>query len=1304
MARGHCTAESLDLSRFPSLLAAPLYDYYGCSDEEPILKLWHACYYIELILRVTVAIGLAELRNQGPVNGKLLGDLKQKIDWPTLGKWQGMAELIAKPMLQAENVIVPELYHYVLNVIKPLLDGRSKSVTPETSLLALRNKLAHGGLTRDLAIHLYQNWRDRIEQATFMHHWLQGIALVIHDGSDLITLFGPTIKREKYQPANPALASKLQDFFCSAQAPVRTTEEVVLVRGSSVLSLWPWAIFGQPRVAGNEETTASDNGESLLQMYARRGETLLEYEPFGSSRIYWSVGGLAELKEFEHIFPGDKGKAHQFENDIRSDAKKVVGRVEQLQLIRTALDENHKPVLWFHGHAGVGKSFLLARLIVDLLDEAEHAGSDPQRLIIPYRFKVGQEGCSRADFLAFAVKRLTGWLHLKPGTPCTNDGLTELLTAAERAGRSVLLILDGLDEIEDVEQGFAENVPLSLGPHFKCVTWLCAGRSEVKLPFEQANCCRILFSREDGLPGISDEDVRTMLVDPIGKKRNQLLLEDKEEANKLFSIPWTHTEQFGFGQVHALLRQQFEKHNIALGPAAIVEPNSINPWFIVDAQYAVYYIVHIIDAQLSVYKNININPFIQEVIKKSEGLPLYVQHVVGDIRASRISALDEAEGKRLPSGLAEYQEALLRRCTLGVMPKILTPLISLIAVAKEPLSWIQLTNFLNDPKRRLVHDHKEVQGLLEEALRRLSPMLRHRHAENGVGYTVYHHSLRERMYQSPCMKDSVKAELAWLCEEKCMRQRIHHRDPFKIYVLDHGISHLIESERYSAAVQLLVRMWENNGNVNRQTSVEKLDAFARKISVGLRDMLNALHDPKTEKVRRIALKKQAKAIDPEKLAYLLKRFYEIEPLKYGIRLLIEYHAEKWSRIRDKLISPDDMVFRYTVGEALADLYWESGKDRRSRDQSQFDAIIKLTRHSNINHREVGCYALRFIFSRTYRDDISLINKESLEALGSSDFYVERMILGELLVDLALQGAEVSKLVTAQDFWHPIWDYHKLDILDLGAIEHLKGSAPNFPQTHAFSDFQRAYNQFSDVEARRTDLLQNLNKYSFPIIVELLTDYYTVGLFPSRIRSALDELNQISNKKNFLDIVKLFFMHPLWSVAEAMASVLASMAADDRSLLMRVSSWIEVPDTPWRIRYGVLDFAFDIRHLDNYELFIRAIRFLYADPSCRIRGACANDLTGWILNCDVNRQRDLLRQFAVEIRYWVRHADDCWLLDELYSLCSVLHRNGCEVELQSLLVDGMSPYLNQRPPFYSVGRDQFLANIERKRRDYNARLV
>lgn len=84
----------LPLQYWPSVIALPLRDYL--EEREPVLQLWHACDVVELLLRLLVIVGLADLRRHGELPQSLLHELHPRIEEPTLGKWHGMALAIAR--------------------------------------------------------------------------------------------------------------------------------------------------------------------------------------------------------------------------------------------------------------------------------------------------------------------------------------------------------------------------------------------------------------------------------------------------------------------------------------------------------------------------------------------------------------------------------------------------------------------------------------------------------------------------------------------------------------------------------------------------------------------------------------------------------------------------------------------------------------------------------------------------------------------------------------------------------------------------------------------------------------------------------------------------------------------------------------------------------------------------------------------------------------------------------------------------------------------------------------------------------
>src|SRR5712691_7516946 len=170
----------LPLQQWPSVIALPLRDYL--EEHEPVLKLWHACDVVELLLRLLVTVGLADLRRHGELPQSLLQELRPRIEEPTLGKWQGMALAIARH-INPTATVVPELPDFVRDILLPVLDAPPGSPrTAETSFSALRNQLAHGGgVTRAVGTLLLRRWEAPVAAMLVHAVWLTALDLVVQD-------------------------------------------------------------------------------------------------------------------------------------------------------------------------------------------------------------------------------------------------------------------------------------------------------------------------------------------------------------------------------------------------------------------------------------------------------------------------------------------------------------------------------------------------------------------------------------------------------------------------------------------------------------------------------------------------------------------------------------------------------------------------------------------------------------------------------------------------------------------------------------------------------------------------------------------------------------------------------------------------------------------------------------------------------------------------------------------------------------------------------------------------------------------
>lgn len=160
------------------------------------------------------------------------------------------------------------------------------------------------------------------------------------------------------------------------------------IRGTQVIPLWPFALFGVPR---HPERGAEPNGEPAPLVYARRGEVHLQYTPLRGAAIAHSVSDDAATERFlalfrvEHKHPAHRNKGFSvpgFEQTFRQFAERLVGQVAERETLRRVLDATPSGVLWLEGPAGSGKSYLLAHLAHKLLTTPS---SDT--LVLAYRFR-----------------------------------------------------------------------------------------------------------------------------------------------------------------------------------------------------------------------------------------------------------------------------------------------------------------------------------------------------------------------------------------------------------------------------------------------------------------------------------------------------------------------------------------------------------------------------------------------------------------------------------------------------------------------------------------------------------------------------------------------------------------------------------------------------------------------------------------------------------------------------------------------------------------------------------------------------
>jgi WD40 repeat protein len=529
-----------DLSCLPSVLAIPLREFA----EEPhsIVRLHRLCDTVEILTRFCAMTTLGELRQRAgekPFPEGFAKNLRGKaIMEPTFGKWKNLLIAAVDCLSGSDPLVVPEIVDFVRGSLLPILLGKPPSKLPEHSLIELRNNLAHGGaMTQAEASRLLTIWRPPLDELIGRLNFIGEVDLCHLSGAAARLLVGTSPARGKDRPLSPSLAHALR----------KLDGHVVLLRGDRWLDLWPLCDYGQATVASTEGMRTSRTSGPLV--YYRAETDRLLYAALGVEFPLSEESDTNVLEQFYNLFraeqekplrPGhepDSDKEINCDKDMQDFADAFIGRRQVLDQAMAETKATESGVLWLTGPGGIGKSFLTAKLAFRFGDKK--LKRDFWRIY--WRFKVSDHsGANRVAFLRYAVAQLIEKLGRNEVVLAQEPyelerQLTELLSASATYRYSnanccprVLFILDGLDEIARNDPDFPRDILRIDRQNFPNVIWLCAGRSEENLGeiFKPSSRCRHVF--EEGLPPMSERDVRAMLCHGAELYRPELVRHDHE--------------------------------------------------------------------------------------------------------------------------------------------------------------------------------------------------------------------------------------------------------------------------------------------------------------------------------------------------------------------------------------------------------------------------------------------------------------------------------------------------------------------------------------------------------------------------------------------------------------------------------------------------------------------------------------------------------------------------------------------------------------------------------------------------------
>jgi hypothetical protein len=503
-----------------------------------------------------------------------------------------------------------------------------------------------------------------------------------------------------------------------------------------------------------------------------------------------------------------------------------------------------------------------------------------------------------------------------------------------------------------------------------------------------------------------------------------------------------------------------------------------------------------------------------------------------------------------------------------------------------------------------------------------------------------------------------------------------------------------------------------------------------------------------EKRQELFSGSDGEAVYPENIPMLLGCFYEVDPLAQPLDFLLRVineqpnRREVWQAFRDSCLAENNYVLRFALADALARAVAD--------DDVRFDlaAVTELVEGrsmevKHLNHFELGGYALKAI----YAADPGKIDPTMLRKLAQHECYPGRSILGDLMLTLAYGKHDTRDYVEDANFWQPIWDFVAYDVNAIRAagayfsagfektnttsepsVSYAKLETWRRNLLKRFEHFPEAADVVNKAFAAKMPVLSEAVKAEYayleqldgwrrelrtahaatPAMRDILDNYFEIGSLAQWADKVRPDFAELARLGQLAPVLRLLFGHPLWSVAETAASLVAGLMREteagsrERDVYAGLVRALFDAELPWRVRYGAMEAAFQIRldEIPANESFFKGVNLFYNDRSSKLRGLCAENLLSIMLNASTARRQRLETEFRPQIEHWMKD-EDCWVLEHVFRYFHTLHlretgeRRAPSVALAqhcqpSRLLSGMSNW-------WMVDRETFLRHIESAKR-------
>ena len=471
------------LPRLPTPLAIAIHEFVRDEEQRDLTRLWRTCDAVEVLLRFVAALRVGAASRAGwlRANADPAWQIARRLKRPTLNDWYVLA--CGRELWGAQVTGLPGLEDAVLKPIRRFMgqeverseiDHRKYQV--ERCFTDLRNRLAHGaGLSDSVSERLIAVWQPKCEHLLQqVGPWLAAVQLAGqgHDGA-MIALNG-IAPRHPGAPGSDSANHAAQPAVDGAGHVFATLSD-----GGDQIALWPLLRY---------EAASDDNAPQprfAVELFARldsRNDLL--YTSLGSDQVDWSLHAGASLKGLDDLLASallsppqsdHPDAVSSFEPEFAEDAERFVGRQSEVDALTERLGRSAPGdrLLWLHGTAGMGKSFLVARLF-----ETLRANATANSVLIPYRFRRGDPRCSSAVFAELVCAALdnrladTGRKRRAPSDRFADLNHVAALTGdCVKQGLQPVFLIDGLDELQLIDDRFAKDV-IKRATHLKGSIWL----------------------------------------------------------------------------------------------------------------------------------------------------------------------------------------------------------------------------------------------------------------------------------------------------------------------------------------------------------------------------------------------------------------------------------------------------------------------------------------------------------------------------------------------------------------------------------------------------------------------------------------------------------------------------------------------------------------------------------------------------------------------------------------------------------------------------------------------------------------